>query len=118
MIGRQLLRLFNLPEFEDQFAESLQQTLNLNSWIPGEDLIEMYGRLEQEIADAVAMEDSYRKTIRKEVFSKIKTSPGAPPNAGVYEAKREDLEQIHTGLLLMEVSKPAMVRVWYMIPFR
>ncbi len=89
----------SLPEFEEAFNEDFLDTLDLSTWIPGEDLAEMYGRLEQEIADAVAMEDSYGQTIRNEVFSKIKTSPGAPPNAGVYQAKREDLENIHTGLL-------------------
>jgi hypothetical protein len=89
----------NLPEFEEAYGESFHHTLDLNTWVLGEDLAEMYGRLEQEIADAVAMEDSYSHTIRKEVFSKIKTSPGAPPNAGVFQAKREDLEKIHTGLL-------------------
>lgn len=89
----------NLPEFEEAYGESFHHTLDLNTWVLGEDLAEMYGRLEQEIADAVAMEDSYSHTIRNEVFSKIKTSPGAPPNAGVYQAKREDLEKIHTGLL-------------------
>jgi len=89
----------NLPEFEEAYGESFHHTLDLNTWIMGEDLAEMYGRLEQEIADAVAMEDSYSHTIRNEVFSKIKTSPGAPPNAGVFQAKREDLEKIHTGLL-------------------
>jgi hypothetical protein len=89
----------NIPEFEEAYGESFHQTLDLSTWILGEDLAEMYGRLEQEIADAVAMEDSYSHTIRNEVFSKIKTSPGAPPNAGVYQAKREDLEKIHTGLL-------------------
>jgi len=89
----------NLPEFEDAYGESFSKTLDLDTWILGEDLAEMYGRLEQEIADAVAMEDSYRKTIRKEVFARIKSSPGAPRNAGVYQAKREDLERIHKGLL-------------------
>ena len=89
----------NLPEFEDAYGESLSQTLNLDTWIHGEDLAEMYGRLEKEIADAVIMEDSYREIIRKEVFSKIKSSPGAPHNAGITQAKKEDLERIHKGLL-------------------
>ena len=89
----------NLPEFEDAYGESLSQTLNLDTWMHGEDLAEMYGRLEKEIADAVIMEDSYREIIRKEVFSKIKSSPGAPHNAGITQAKKEDLERIHKGLL-------------------
>ncbi len=89
----------NLPEFEDAYGESLNQTLNLDTWTHGEDLVEMYGRLEKEIADAVTMEDSYRETIRKEVFSKIKNSSNAPHNAGIYQTKMEDLERIHKGLL-------------------
>lgn len=89
----------NLSEFEDAYGEPFHHTLNLNTWTMGENLGEIYGRMEQEIADAVAMEDSYRQTIRNEVFSKIRTSPGAPLNAGVYQAKRKDLERIHTGLL-------------------
>lgn len=89
----------NLPEFEEAYGEPLSRTLDLDTWLLGEDLAEMYGRLEREIADAVAMEDSYRRTIRKEVFTKIKSSPGAPYNAGIYQAKREDLERIHKGLL-------------------
>lgn len=89
----------NLPEFEAAYGESFNQTLDLDTWDLGEDLAEMYGRLEQEIADAVAKEDEYRQIIRDEVFTKIKNSPGAPPNAGVYQAKRQDLERVHTGLL-------------------
>ena len=89
----------NLPEFEEAYGEPLSQTLDLDTWILGEDLVEMYGRLEREIADAVAMEDSYRRIIRKEVFNKIRSSPGAPHNAGIYQARRDDLERIHKGLL-------------------
>ena len=36
----------NLPEFEDAYGESLNQTLNLDTWIHGEDLAEIYGRLD------------------------------------------------------------------------
>lgn len=89
----------NLPEFEEAYGESFAQTLNLETWIHGEDLAEMYGKLENEIADAVKLEDSYRKIIRNEVFDKIKTSASAPRNAGVFQGKLEDLERIHTGLL-------------------
>src|SRR5690606_24714708 len=89
----------DLPKFEEAYGEPLSRTLNLDTWILGEDLVEMYGRMEQEIADAVAMEDTYRQTIRKEVFTKIKGSPGAPHNAGIYQAGPDDLERIHKGLL-------------------
>lgn len=88
-----------LAEYETAFNEPFLNTLDLNTWMLGEDLAESYGRLEQEVADAVAQEDQHRKTIRDVVFSRIANAPGAPMNAGVYQAKRSDIERIHTGLL-------------------
>lgn len=88
-----------LPEFETAFGESFDQTLNLDTWTLGEDLLENYGRLEEEIAEALAREDDYRKIIRENIFSRIPGTPGAPKNAGVYQSNRNALERIHTGLL-------------------
>jgi hypothetical protein len=89
----------NLPEFETAFGEPFLNTLDIDTWMLGEDLAESYVRLEQEVAEAVAQEDEHRKTIRDVVFSRISNAPGAPKNAGVYQAKRRDIEHIHTGLL-------------------
>jgi len=89
----------NLPEFEAAFGEPFLNTLDISTWMLGEDLAESYGRLEQEVAEAVAQEDEHRKAIREVVFSRIGSAPGAPQNAGVYQARRGDIERIHTGLL-------------------
>lgn len=89
----------NLPEFEAAFGEPFLNTLDISTWMLGEDLAESYGRLEQEVAEAVAQEDEHRKAIREVVFSRIGSAPGAPNNAGVYQARRGDIERIHTGLL-------------------
>jgi hypothetical protein len=86
-------------EFETAHGESLAQVLNLETWMPGEDLLSAYCRLEQEISTAVAMESEYGKVIREKVFPKIAKSPFAPPNAGIYQAKSTDMERIHKGLL-------------------
>jgi hypothetical protein len=86
-------------EFESAHGESLANMLDLDTWMAGEDLLAAYGRLEEEVAEAVAQEDEYRKTIRRVVFEKISTSREVPANAGVYQAKRSDLERIHKGLL-------------------
>lgn len=88
-----------LPEFEVAFGEPFQQTLDLATWTQGENLIESYTRLEREIADALAKEDSYRKIVREKVFSQLGNAAGAPKNAGVYQANRSDLERVHRGLL-------------------
>lgn len=86
-------------EFEAAYGEPFAQTLDLNTWMQGEDLAAAFERIEQEVTTALVQEDSYRKTVRQAVFSRLKTAPGAPRNAGVYQANRKDLEQIHAGLL-------------------
>jgi hypothetical protein len=88
-----------LPEFEAAFGEPLSRTLDLSTWNVGEDLASAYARLEKEVNEAVAQEDSYRAEIRKAIFPKLATLPGAPPNGGVYLAARTELERIHRGLL-------------------
>jgi hypothetical protein len=88
-----------LPEFEAAFGEPFLNTLDIDTWMLGEDLAESYVRLEQEVAEALAQEDDHRKAIRERVFSRFGKAPGAPKNAGVYQAKRRDIELIHTGLL-------------------
>ena len=88
-----------LANFESAHGEPLANVLNLDTWMPGEDLLSAYGRLEQEVAEAIAQENDVRKAVREKVFGRISTALGAPPNAGVYQAKRSDLERIHKGLL-------------------
>ena len=89
----------SLPEFDESFGESFAQTVDLATWRPGEDLIAAYGRLEQEVADALAREDEYSRHIRAHVFPQIAHVPGAPDCAGVYEADQAHLQKVHSGLL-------------------
>jgi hypothetical protein len=86
-------------EFESAHGESFSNVLNLDTWMQGEDLLAVYGRLEQEVADALAQETDMRKAIREQVFSWLGSAPGAPRNAGVYQARPEHLAHIHRGLL-------------------
>lgn len=90
---------FQDPEFEAAFGEAFTQTLNLNTWVLGEDLAELYGRLEEEVAEAVEQEGRVREEVRNIVFPRIAGAEGAPKGAGVYQAKSSDLERIHRGLL-------------------
>lgn len=87
------------PEFEAAYGEPFSRTLDLNTWQPGENLLELYERLEAEVAQAVAQEDRIREVIRREVFPRIAEAPGAPKGAGVYQATSRDLERVHRGLL-------------------
>lgn len=88
-----------LPDFEAAFGEPLSRTLDLSTWTVGEDLALAYARLEEEVAEAVAREDSYRAEIRNTIFPKLATLPGAPPNAGVRQAQSPVLERIPRGML-------------------
>lgn len=88
-----------VTEFEAAYGEPFARTLDLDTWMAGEDLAAAFERIEQEVANALTQENNYLQTIRQAVFSRLKDAPGAPPNAGVYQAKRKDLEHIHTGLL-------------------
>ena len=86
-------------EFEAAYDEPFAKVLNMDTWLAGEDLLAVYGKLEQEVAEAVAKEGEYRRIIREQVFGRLRTAPGAPANAGVYKAAVSDIERIHTGLL-------------------
>jgi hypothetical protein len=86
-------------DFQAAFGEKLSDTLDLDTWMLGEDIVSAYGRLEQEVAEALAKENEYRQKIREVVFSRLRGAPGSPRNAGVYQANPADLERIHTGLL-------------------
>ena len=86
-------------EYEVAHGEKLSETLDLDTWRPGADLVEMYERLEREIAEAVRQEGGYAKRIRAEIFPRLKGRLGAPPGAGVYRASVEKLEDVHAKLL-------------------
>jgi hypothetical protein len=86
-------------EFRTSFGETLDQALDLSTWHRGEDLAKLYGRLEQEIAEAVKQEDELREQIRKVVFPRLQARDKAPKGAGVYRAEIADIEKTHRGLL-------------------
>jgi hypothetical protein len=91
--------LVDADEFATAFGESLRQTLDLDTWQPGENLAALYNRLQAEIEDAVRQENRIREQIRRELFPRLRTRPGAPANAGVWHARLEDIERIHGGIL-------------------
>jgi hypothetical protein len=88
-------------EFESEFGEQLRDVLDLESWRPGADLEELYGRLDSEVAQAISQEDRIRDSIRSKVFEWIADSSRvqAPPLAGVWPVPVEQIEQIHRGTL-------------------
>lgn len=86
-------------EFRESFGEDLHQTLDLDTWMAGEDLAKAYERIAAEVRDAVAQEDTLCKYIRAEMFPRLGNYPGAPQGAGVYQAREANLQRIHRDLL-------------------
>jgi len=86
-------------EYRVAHGEELTHTLDLSTWRAGADLVEMYLRLEREVADAVREERTFQEQIRTEIFPHIATRPRAPTAAGVYRVTPERLEDVHRKLL-------------------
>lgn len=86
-------------DYEVAHGERLIQTLDLDTWHAGADLVEMYERLEREVAEAVRKENQYQRQIRKEIFPRLRMRPGAPTGAGVYRVTLRDVEEVHRKLL-------------------
>jgi len=86
-------------EFEAAYDEKFSDTLDLETWALGEDIAAFLDRTEQQIQEAIERESATARYVREIVFPQIRTAPGAPKNAGRYEARRSDLERVHRGLL-------------------
>ncbi len=86
-------------DFRTAYGESLQDTLNLDTWERGEDLAELYERLNQEVEEALDQEDNIRREVREVVFDQIVARPGAPRGAGVFQASTDDLKAAQTNVL-------------------
>lgn len=87
-------------EFEAAYDEKFSQTLDLATWTLGEDIAAFLERTEREVEDAVKRESAAAKYIRDIVFPQLPSAPGAPKNAGIYQARRSDLEHAFRGLLI------------------
>ena len=86
-------------EYAESFGENLRHTLDLDTWLPGEDLSQIYDRLADEVRAAVAQEDDALTAIRRRVFPMLVGRSGAPKGAGWYKAAPADIERVHRGLL-------------------
>jgi hypothetical protein len=86
-------------DFRTAYGESLQDTLDLDTWERGEDLAELYERLNQEVEEALDQEDNISREVREVVFDQIVSRPGAPRGAGVFQATTDDLKAAQTNVL-------------------
>ncbi len=85
--------------FRECFGEDLTDTLDLNTWRPGVDLVQEYARVDSEIRRAVEFESEHAARIREDVFPRLPFARAAPPEAGVYDMTPRELADVHAGLL-------------------
>src|SRR4051812_23939089 len=86
-------------DFRASFGEDLRQTLDLANWRPGDDLVETYRRIREEVWRAVEEETRLQERVREEVFKYLPTAPGSPPGAGCFAVTAEEIELLHKELI-------------------
>ena len=89
----------NKNEYAAAYGEDLSQTLSLDTWHSGDELLELYVRLEAEVQKAIQQEDETRESTRKKIFPLLRNREGAPHDAGVYQTTSNDIERTHRGYL-------------------
>jgi hypothetical protein len=97
--GQSSLPALTDEEYKKAHGEELKNTLDLDTWIPGTDLAAMYTRLEQEVAAAVVQEREFQRRIRETIFPMLRGRKDAPPCAGVWHVRVDQLEDVHRKLL-------------------
>src|SRR5690348_6980821 len=89
--GAQPMPVVTAEEYEASFGESLQATLDLGSWSAGPDLAQVYSRLDEEVREAVRLEEEVVRWVRNNLFPRLDAPAVAPKGAGVYQASSEDI---------------------------
>jgi hypothetical protein len=85
--------------FQEQFGESILQTLDVDQWRLGQNVDKEYERIKREVDEAEATETVMCRKIRERLFSWLETAENMPKNAGRHEAALDDIAWVHRGLL-------------------
>src|SRR5690349_13813183 len=91
--------LFARDEFQATFGESLARTLDLRTWLPGDDLAQLYQALETEVRETVTHESGVVATIRRDILPRLAGRRNAPDGAGVYRVAAEEIAHAHHAIL-------------------
>jgi hypothetical protein len=85
--------------FQEQFDESILQTINVENWRLGSDVNAEFRRIAFEVREAARFETDNEKQIREHYFPRLAKLPNMPKHAGKHKALREDIEAVQRGLL-------------------
>lgn len=84
-------------EYQAAFGEPVENSLNIDTWKLGEDLSDIHHRL-HEMTEGLKEGQQIREAIRSDIFRRLATFSQVP-GAGWYQAKDDQLEKIHRGIL-------------------
>jgi hypothetical protein len=88
------------PEaFRRSFGETLASALDRGTWPPGGDMVALYHRLEEELAEASQDEQGHMDAIRRSVLPRIAARPGAPEGVGHFAVTLDDVRRAHRSML-------------------
>lgn len=88
----------SLNEFEDAYGERIADALNLDSWPLGDNMQQIYSKLEEEVRLAVQDEDRICASIRQNVFPEIEKRKRIEC-AGLHCFDEKMIEKAHKGFL-------------------
>lgn len=88
---------FTLDEYREIHDEELRTTLDLDTWRPGADLVEMQERVLREVADAHEHERRTEHRIREIIFPAL--AERNVPHGGVYETSLSRVEKVQHQIL-------------------
>lgn len=95
--GAAELPTLSADEYTKAHGEQLTTTLDLDTWRPGADLVEMQERVLREVAEAYEQERRTERQIREEIFPALATR--GVPHGGVYAAPLERVEKVQQQIL-------------------
>jgi hypothetical protein len=90
-------------QFAEAYGEPLERALDPRTWLPGEQLRDLYCRLESEVDAALRHATETHRAVREHIFRGLEERrfdhPDLGDEIGLYQATPEQIRQQHRGLL-------------------
>lgn len=84
---------------QHEFESAIVNALDMDSWSIGQNMKEVYERLENEVRESVENERLSIKTIREEIMPRIVAKAPVSPEIAQFQFTAEQIEKAHRGLL-------------------
>lgn len=95
------------PTGQVEFESAIVDALNLDSWSLGQNMREVYERMEREVRESVENEELSVKTVRNEIMPKILKKAPVPRDVAQFQFTEQHIEKAHRGLLFNGATEAA-----------